>query len=505
MTGRLPFDPARLPPRSASPSTGLPADRPLTVAELAQRIDGALKGGLPRTIRVVGEISGAVQRTHWYFNAKDDAAVVSCVMFASAASRSRTAIENGRTYVLSGRVEFYAKSGKVSLLVDRIEPIGEGELDAAFRRLCEELRALGWFAPERKRALPAFPRRVAVVTSATGAALQDVIKTAGVRCPAVDIVVVDVRVQGERAAEEVARAIRAIGRRSAELSIDAMIVARGGGSKEDLWTFNERVVAHAIVESPIPVVAAIGHETDTTIAELVADERASTPTQAAMRLTPDRGELLRQVGDSRSRLLAAVRRLLRSEGQRLRSVARQPIFRDPGWLLWRSQAEVGRASERLAGVVRRRMLDGRVAIAQASQKAERISPEVRIKYLGSRLEASAGRLGAALQRFHRERVQRIDAASRQLESVGPRSVLGRGYSWTIRKDGSILRSVSQAAAGDTLTTQLTDGRVESVVGGSTSAELLGRLRGSHASRRRAVDPGTPMLFDSAPRGGGQDQ
>lgn len=505
MSGRLPFDPARMPPRSHSPSAGAPSDRPLTVAELAQRIDSALKGGLPRTIRVIGEISGAVHRTHWYFNAKDDAAVVSCVMFASAASRSRTPIENGRTYVLSGRVEFYAKSGKVSLLVDRIEPIGEGELDAAFRRLCEELRVLGWFAPERKRPLPAFPRRIAVVTSATGAALQDVIKTAGVRCPAVDIVVVDVRVQGERAAEEVARAIRAIGRRSAELSIDAMIVARGGGSKEDLWTFNERVVAQAIVDSPIPVVAAIGHETDTTIAELVADERASTPTQAAMRLTPDRGELLRQVGDSRSRLHAAVRRVLHSETQRLRSAARQPIFRDPAWLLWRSQAQVVRASERLAGVVRRRVLDGRVAIAQASQKATRISPEVRIKILRSRLDASAGRLGVALQRSQRERVQRIDAASRQLESVGPRSVLGRGYSWTIRKDGSILRSVSQVTAGDTLTTQLADGRVESVVGGSTTVELLGRLRGSHASRRRAVDPSTPMLFDSVPPAGGQDQ
>ncbi len=506
MTGRLPFDPSRLPKRAAAPMDARPTDRPLTVAELATRIDNALKTGIPTSIKVVGEVSGAVQRTHWYFNAKDDAAVVSCVMFAFAAKRSGISPENGRQYVLTGRVEFYAKGGKVSFIVERIEPVGEGALDAAFRKLCDELRTLGWFDPARKRPLPAFPRTIAVITSATGAALQDVLNTMARRCPSIGVIVADVRVQGDRAAEEVARAIRAIGRRHAELAIDAIVITRGGGSKEDLWSFNERVVAEAIVRSPIPVVAAIGHETDTTIAELVADERASTPTQAAMRLTPDRVELARQVSAINSRLALAVQRLARLERERLRSTTRHPFFRDPGWLLARARTDLRHARTRLLAALRRRVMDDQRDVSRVAHRLQRISPEVRVTSAAAALSSATLRLHAAAATLHRESALRADAAARQLESVGPRSVLSRGYSWTLRADGSLLRSISDVAPGDTLTTQLVDGRVDSVVGASSGGDLRKRLGEAPPKHpppkrhtiRKPADPHTPSLFGPEP-------
>ncbi len=477
-------------------------DRPLTVAELASRIDGALKVGFPASIRVVGEVSGAVQRTHWYFNAKDDAAVVSCVMFAFAAKRSGIAPENGRQYVLSGRVEFYAKAGKVSFIVDRIEPVGEGALDAAFRKLCDELRSLGWFDPARKRALPQFPRRIAVVTSATGAALQDVLNTMARRCPAIGVLIADVRVQGDRSSDEIARAIRAIGTRHNELGIDAILVTRGGGSKEDLWAFNERVVAEAIVRSPIPVVAAIGHETDVSIAELVADERASTPTQAAMRLTPDRAELVRQIVTVGSRLRLAVVRTAQHERERLRSTSRHPFFRDPAWIITRAQADLRQARSNLLEALRRRVMENHRAVARSVHRLQRVSPEVRVTEAASTIASATRQFHACIAGHYREAALRADAASRQLESVGPRSVLGRGYSWTRRADGTLLRSVSQVRTGDTLETQLADGKVASVVGASSSSDLLGRLGAPLPSRppvrRKRPDVSTPSLFGPDP-------
>jgi exodeoxyribonuclease VII large subunit len=480
-------------------------DRPLSVSELAARIESVVRQGLPQTIRVIGELSGAVQRTHWYFNAKDPNAVIACVMFASAARKGRIEPENGRAYVLTGRIEYYAKGGKVSLIVDRLEPVGEGALDLAFRKLCDELRALGWLDPERKRRLPAFPRRVAVVTSAGGAALQDVLDTMSRRCPAVGVLVADVRVQGDRAAEEVSCAIRAFGKGHARLGIDAIIVTRGGGSKEDLWSFNERVVAEAIVGSPVPVVAAIGHETDTTIAELVADERAATPTQAAMRLTPDRRELSRQVGAAASRLSLSTSRIIRHDRQRLAGAARHPFFRDPEWVLARARSQVREASSSLASGLARRVAQSRRTVEVLALRLERVAPGISIARGAASLSGATVRLRGLLARIVRESDLRLLAAERQLESVGPRSVLGRGFSWTRTADGRLVRSVGDVSKGDMLRTQVMDGQIASVVGergvgdGDDLREriaLAPKVRG----RSRLNDPSQLGLFPGA--GGG---
>ncbi|MFN7021149.1 MAG: exodeoxyribonuclease VII large subunit, partial [Phycisphaerales bacterium] len=204
---RLPFDPSRMTPRE-KPAAQASEVSPLTVTQLASLVERALGDNLPATIRVIGEIGQFRERTHWYFDLKDQDAVISCVMFASAARKVGFVPRVGQQVVLSGRVEFYGRQGRTQFMAEKLQPVGEGALDAAFRRLCEELRGLGWFADERKRRLPVLPRRVAVLTSRSGAALQDVLDTARRRCPSVPIALIDARVQGEGAAAQLAQAVR---------------------------------------------------------------------------------------------------------------------------------------------------------------------------------------------------------------------------------------------------------------------------------------------------------
>src|SRR5690606_26173107 len=216
-------------------------------------------------------------RAHWFFSLKDERATIRCVCFASSARQVECPVRDGMQVVCTGRVDFYDAQGHVQLYVDRIEPVGQGALELRLRQLMEELRELGYFDEAAKKPLPVLPRRVAVVTSRSAAALQDVIDTARRRWAGCRLYLYDVRVQGAAAAPEIARAIDALGRQHKRLRLDAIIVSRGGGSIEDLWAFNERIVAEAIHRCPLPIVAAIGHETDTTVAELVADLRCSTP------------------------------------------------------------------------------------------------------------------------------------------------------------------------------------------------------------------------------------
>jgi len=493
-------------------------DRPLTVAHLAGLIDDAIQDSLPARLRVVGQVSGFRQRTHWYFDLKDEHAVVSCVMFASAARRSRAVIEDGLEVVLTGRVDFYKKTGRISLIVERIEPVGAGAMELAFRRLCEELRGLGWFDERRKRSLPRFPRRVAVVTSATGAALHDVLDTARRRCPMIDIALVDVRVQGERAAPEIARALRRLGAAHERLGIDAILLTRGGGSMEDLWAFNERQVAEQIVRSPIPVVAAIGHESDTTIAELVADRRCATPTQAAVALFPDREALARELTDFAKRLRFVVDRLIAHERQRVRAAVRHRVLSDP-------TGPIRVAGERLGDAVRRahtgmhrevgararrlhalwvRLERHRPATAQARREARLEELTKRLRRAARArtrldLEPSARRLARAQEGLVRERASRLESLDRELEAVGPGAVLRRGYSVTTRADdGALVRSPEDVRAGQALLTRLSEGSVESVVGGvrqSPSVPAPSRRPRRGGGRSGADDPSQMDLFE----------
>lgn len=477
MSGRLPFDPGSM-AQQPMPEP----ERPLTVSQLAANIAAVIASGFKGKIRLVGEVSGFRERTHWYFDLKDADAVVNCVMFAGAARKSRQSPVNGAQVLVSGRVEYYEKLGRVTLLVEHLEPIGAGAIDLALRALIDEARRLGWLDEARKRPLPSFPRAVAVVTSRTGAALQDVLDTMRRRCPAVSVVLVDARVQGEGAAGEVAAAIRWLSRSHERLGVDAVLVTRGGGSKEDLWAFNDRVVAEAIVACPIPVVAAIGHETDTTLAELVADLRCATPTQAAMRVTPDRAALHEQVDALTARLRHALVRDAREQRRRLDSAAR--MLRQAGLSSLSRSAHV---LERLA----RRLESHRPAAAQARRQAmlatvqTRLQSAIQARLTAVQVEPLAECLARSMATMKEGTASRVEFLERQLAAVGPFSVLRRGFSYTMREDGTIVRSIADARPGDRLQTKVVDGTVRSIVEAAPDRPTADAPQSSPASSRKA--------------------
>lgn len=485
MTGRLPFDPSKI----AGPKQGQDRNAGvLTVSQLGSLIEGALRDRVPASVRVVGEVSNLRHRTHWYFDLKDADAVVSCVMWASDAARSRQHPEDGDQVVAAGRVQFFARQGKTQLYVTKVEPLGEGALERDLRRRIEQARELGWLDTQRKRPLPTLPRRVAVVTSATGAALQDVLDTLARRCPMVGVALADVPVQGERAAEAVAHTIRRLNARHKELGVDVVLVTRGGGSREDLWAFNDTNLAEAIVHSALPVVCAIGHETDVTLAELVADVRAATPTQAAVLLSPDADSLGEQIAGGGALLRRAmVRRLADTRG------------------------EMHRLSARLAGSIRTRVGASSLRHERASARLARLAPTRIQRLRREQLWETSARLERAVAaRIDKHRVQdlalrleragnqalerlreRIATARRELDLVDPGHVLGRGYSITFAPGGGVVRSSSQVGPGDRLVTRVGDGELTSRVEGVRGSTSVGRSEPAHSRRRKRRNaPGT---------------
>jgi exodeoxyribonuclease VII large subunit len=434
-------------------------------------IDRSLRVGVPKPIRVTGEVSGFRDRTHWWFDLKDENAVVSCVMFQSGARKAGFIPDNGQEVVASGRIEFYEKQGKTQLYIESLKPVGVGELELRFRALCEELRTLGWFDIERKRPLPWFPRRIAVITSRTGAALQDVLNTMNRRCPAVGAVIVDVRVQGDRAANEVAAAVDWISREHEAMGVDAVVVTRGGGSMEDLWAFNERVLAEAIVRCSIPVVAAIGHETDTTIAELVADERCATPTQAAMRLTPDRASLDEQLTQLRRRLGTSLRNGLRHEITRVRAIITNPVFANPGMLVTRASERADRAESDMRRAMRDRIHAANLRLERLASRVHAGRPEAVHSARLVKADELETRLRAAMRRTLERRADRLAGYTRELDAVGPMQVLQRGYSVTLDADGRAVRDPAQVAPGQIIDSRVLGGVIRSTVSGARAAPI----------------------------------
>jgi exodeoxyribonuclease VII large subunit len=498
---RLPFDPDHidtpqpLPParRERARQGGGPA--PLTVSQLTRQIKGVLADHLPAPVRVVGEVSNFNDRRHWYLSLKDDEHVIDCVMFVSSARRCRFVPERGQQVVATGRVDFYGPQGRLQLYLDKLEPVGQGALEQRFRQLCEELRGLGYFDEDRKRALPAFPQHLAVITSASGAALQDVIRTTQQRWGGCQLYLIDTRVQGEGAAEEIARVLRSVSAAAKPLQIDAILLTRGGGSLEDLWAFNERVVADAVLECAVPVVAAIGHETDITIAELVADLRCSTPTQAAARLVPDARAEAQRLDHHANRLIASIRRRLDYDAERLRAAARHELFRRPASLIDRGRDRLNWAEARLCGAGRTRLDRERTRLAGWAWQIDRIDP-------ARAWVQSARQLAGALRRCRRAMQQQVeisrsglDAWERQLTAVGPQQVLARGYSYTTDASGKLIRSVKQVRPGQSVTTHVSDGRVHSVVSDDARATPVPRPAGDRAhpqrrTRRPSEDQGS---------------
>jgi exodeoxyribonuclease VII large subunit len=467
----------------------------LTVGELTQQLKATIELRFPRVL-VRGEVSGfrgPNARGHLYFSLKDAEASLEVKMWASQAARLRFALRDGLSVVAEGSVDLYAPAGRYSLIAQRLEPEGEGALALAFEQLKARLAAEGLIGDNRirpPRPLPFLPRRIGVVTSRTGAALQDFLRVLHSRNPRLSVLLCDARVQGEGSAEEVARGVE----RLARTDVDVIVVTRGGGSKEDLWTFNEERVARALFASPVPVVSAIGHEIDFTIADFVADWRAPTPSAAAERLAPvlqdleytlatqsvrlrkaaerrvlelrERlGALRGRVVDPRRRLSTerlrlsdaedamtrVLRQLLRERREELKAHTEHLQRQRPQARLAEQRARLVQLSARLKDAVRADVAARRARAAQARLELERHSPLARVAELRARLADRKARL-VALEKDTLASAQRhFQRLEGRLDAMSPLKVMSRGYAVTFRKqDGGVVRSISDVRPGEVL-------------------------------------------------------
>ena len=481
----------------------------MSVSALLAGVKNALAGAYPGRVTVVGEISNFKFHSsgHMYFRLKDANTAVDVAMFKGRASKLKFTPADGMEVVIIGRIDVYEVRGQLQLYADRMTPCGQGALELAFRQLCDKLRAEGLFDPDRKKQIPRFPRAVGIVTSLTGAALRDIRRTLRRRWPGVNAYVVGSLVQGDGAAEQVARAVDLLDANAADYGIDVIIVARGGGSLEDLWAFNEEPVARAIFRSRTPVICGVGHETDTTVADMVADVRAATPTAAGELAVPDAGEVRRYVDDLSLRMTRRVRESVSAAKLSLEGFGRSAVFRDPmgavrtriqridelslrgrsglGRLLSSARESLGGPVNRLAALHPAHLATGARAKLERARHALAWALGRRAKLTGDRLGEAARRLEACspVHRFALAR-QQVDAAGRQLEAMSHRAVLGRGFSVTRDSDGNIIRSRVQTADGQTITTELADGKVTSVVG----------LTGVRRKKKPSAD-GDATLFD----------
>jgi exodeoxyribonuclease VII large subunit len=385
----------------------------LSVGQLVGGLKALLEDQVGRVF-VAGEISNlhTARSGHAYFTLKDEIGQLRAALFRGNASRLRFELEEGLEVVAEAEVSIYAARGDLQLIVRSLEPRGVGALQLAFEQLRKRLQAAGLFEEERKREIPEYPRRIGLVTSPTSAAVRDVLKVAGRRFPATPILISPTLVQGANAAEEIAKAIERV---ALVRGIDLILVVRGGGSLEDLWAFNTETVARAIANSPVPIITGVGHETDITIADLVADLRAPTPSAAAMQALPDGQALSRLIGRDLGRLISAARMHIDGHTSRL---------------------------ERLREVLRARSPSARVALARSrAQRAATAADQAMIRHLDRRR-------------------RRLAEAASGLQALSPLAVLGRGYSLVRReRDGTIVRAAAEVAVGERLDVRLASGRV----------------------------------------------
>ncbi len=424
-------------------------------AEIKSRVDTLGR------VRVEGELSELKRPAsgHLYFSLKDEGARLSCAIWRSSVSRAlRFRPEEGAQVVAHGRLDVYPPRGTYSLIVERLEPLGIGSLLARLEKLKAELAKLGWF--DRRRPLPAMPRPIGIVTSRDGAALRDFLRTRSLRWAGYPVRLCHTSVQGPDAAPDIADAIRRID----ASGVDVIVVCRGGGSLEDLWAFNERPVAEAIWNASVPVVSGVGHESDTTLADLVADHRAHTPTDAAQTVIPDRAGLAAEFARWGNFLIEAMDRLVADRDERLAELVSRPVLRDAGWILDERAGALRSLRSRLGLAARAREQGAEVRLQRLFTRLERRSPRERIDGWDRRVAAAHERLLSLGDRTVSRAGERLGLVARALESISPLAVLGRGYSLTRRADSTTpLTRADETGVGEELETRLAHGAFRSTV------------------------------------------
>ena len=495
------------------------ASATMTVSQVTALVKRVISDGVPSPIHIVGEVSNFTRHKsgHVYFTLKDSTSELSCVMWRATAQRLKFDPQNGLEVVATGEIDVYARTSRYQLYARKLEPRGVGALELAFRQLHQKLEAEGLFQAAGKQNIPACPSHVAVITSPTGAAVRDILQTIRRRFPCVTVSVYPVTVQGDQAAGEIVAALDRLNACNDRLRIDVIIAGRGGGSLEDLWAFNEESVARAIHRSRIPIISAVGHETDVTISDLVADLRAATPTAAAVLAVPVRSELLEDLQQYSLRLSRTIQHRLTLNRHRLTSLVERELFRRPLHLV-RQQAEVldqtrlrldhavqgllhGRMQvlsrlqnslaiiepshfvadlrdrmrtrlHRLRMAMQRRMQSCERQVYETENRLVRISPEKTLRLAVQRLQSAGARLhSGTVVLFERCRRQ-LDSLEKQLQSVSYRRTLARGYSVTRSTEtGKLVASAAEVGPGDVVETEVADGRFESTVKGARKEQL----------------------------------
>ena len=389
----------------------------LTVSQLTAKLKGVMESSF-RFVWVSGEISNCKQASsgHIYFTLKDEGAQLAAIIWRSAAQRLRFQLKDGLKVLAAGPVQLYETRGQYQLIAEQLEPLGVGALELAFRQLHQKLAAEGLFDPDRKRPLPVFPRRIALVTSPSGAAVRDMLQVMTRRWPRANVVIVPVPVQGVEAAPQIAAALRTV---HLIPDVDVVICGRGGGSLEDLWAFNEEVVARAIFDCLVPVISAVGHEIDVTIADLVADIRALTPSEAAELVVPLESDVRMLLERVRQQLTSALRYQAQRARFQIERLAEHPCLSRPFDRIHELQSQVDDLDERMQRAMRQRMESSR---------------------------------------------QQIGTITASLNALSPLAVLDRGYSLTKRlTDGSLIRDLGEVKIGDRVSTLLADGSLISEI------------------------------------------
>ena len=453
-----------MPDLPLQPLAASTAPRVLSVTELTRNVRELMEGIIGE-VWVEGEICNYRKQSsgHQYFTLKDDRCQLPCVSFYRPGLRHATVpLAEGMLVHVRGLMTVYEARGQYQLNVSLVQVAGAGLLQANFEALKRKLAAEGLFETARKRPLPPFPRAIGIVTSPTGAAIQDMLNILHRRAPWVQILINPVRVQGTGAAAEIAAAIREFNSGTLP-DVEVIVVARGGGSAEDLWEFNEESVARAIYASDIPVVSAVGHEIDFTISDFVADLRAPTPSAAAELVAPDSTDLARRFEHLGNVLVRAIRGSVGNWRAQLTFIERSVLFREPKARLDRLAQQIDLASDALGRASADQLADGtrRLAALQSALREHR--PDQLLQMRRHQLEASAERLRRNFAQCSEALHRRLDHASSLLRILAPQATLGRGYSITRTAEGEIVRSASQAPTGTDLVTQLADGQVRSKV------------------------------------------
>lgn len=433
---------------------------PLTVSQLTQAIKSSLESNFP-SILLQGEVSNSKLHSsgHFYFSLKDSGAQIGAVMYRSDV---KVIPKDGDQVIVRGDINVYPPSGKYQIIAKELRPVGVGELLLKLEELKVKLHKKGYFKKDHKRPLPKMPRRIGVITSPTGAAIQDILNILTRRFSGFHLILNPVKVQGEGAAQEIAQAIQQFN--DFDL-VDVMIVGRGGGSIEDLWAFNEEIVADALYNSRIPTISAVGHETDHCIADYVADVRAPTPSAAAEIVIAEKAHQLQQLGQIQQRMQQTLRHLIRHQMQQLEGVKRHPLFATPYGLLgpWMQKLDDLREDSDLA--MKQKVLQAKIQLEGRQRQLQALKPTAMIGHLRQRLAAYDRGIRQAwvgkILPWNREKLKNLNQT---LKAIDPKNLLTKGYCILFaEKERSVITSVSNVKKGDDLRLLLADGEIISTV------------------------------------------